>query len=127
MSEKGQAWKARARSRREQDAQPSTPSVTESAERILAYDGTATAGDARVCAEFVLAVQQRFKERVEDARVVLGQGPDEAVRWLSGESRPAREPDVSERGSGALPPDLCIAESGLAPRSETSDPAKERL
>lgn len=89
MSEKGQAWKKRWRRWREQDAQPSTPSVTESAERILAHDGTSTAGDARVCAEFVLAVQERFKERVEDARVVFGQGPDETVRWLSGESRPA--------------------------------------
>lgn len=85
MSEKGQAWKRRWRERRERERLPSTPCVTESARRILAFDGTATQGDARVCAEFVLAVQERFKERVEDARVVLGQGPDETVRWLAGE------------------------------------------
>lgn len=61
-------------------------SPSESATRILADDGTWTKGDARICAEFVVAAQAEFKARVARAREALDAGPEAVAEYLrSGE------------------------------------------
>lgn len=59
--------------------------VTEAARRIVAEEGEWTAGDARVCAEFVIAAQDELRERVEGARAAMAEGDAAVVRYLRGE------------------------------------------
>lgn len=60
-------------------------SPSESASRILADDGTWTKGDARICAEFVLAAQADFKARVSSAREALDADDEAVVKYLRGD------------------------------------------
>ena len=62
-----------------------TGSPRECAHRIVAGDGDWTNGDARVCAEFVLAANDDLQERVAAARAAVAEGDDAVVRYLQGD------------------------------------------
>lgn len=59
-------------------------SVTESAERIVADDGTWTKGDAVACARFVIGATADFRRRIAEARSALDGGDAAIIDYLRG-------------------------------------------
>ena len=58
--------------------------LTDSAKRIVADEGDWTKGDAKLCAEFVLAAQSDLHQRVTEAQAALAEGGDAVVAYLTG-------------------------------------------
>lgn len=59
-------------------------SVYESAQRILADDGTWTKGDALAVARYAVASIEEFRARVAEASKALAEGDEAVVHYLRG-------------------------------------------